>query len=162
MTALRPCKCCGETEHLETIREYDTDWTFTEGGQIARAASGAFAVQELDHVRCLICGTQAPLPTWNAQSDEHGADWSERRAATISAWEQYELAEKVVLDHLHAHTGERYGLLDLWPVPSVPPGETLAILEHLASVAPSGDQPGSIEGIVNSLAGRLRASEVTA
>lgn len=149
------CRCCGEVEHLELLEGYDEDWTFTEAGDVKRTETGAFAIEPVDVVRCPICVSEAPLVTWNGPSGMFNDFWRIRRRATIAAWKQHDMAAKVVLDHLRAHTGETFSIIDPWPVPSVDPAETLAILEGLAGLRSSGEQPVGIEGIVNSLAGRI-------
>lgn len=155
MSTFAPCRCCGETEHLELHDGYDEDWTFTPDGQVQRDKTGAFAVSMIDHVRCSICSTQAPVATWEGPSASFSRHWKIRRNTTVQAWGNHEDAERIVLQHVEANSGEKLGLLDRWPFKSTTPAEVLADIERANGLPSSGADPSSIEGIVNALAGRV-------
>ncbi len=153
MTKLSPCRCCGETEHLETHPAYQSDWAFTQDGQIKRTETGAFAIEDQDYVECSICGTEAPAYIWNLSL----ADWPARRAATIAAWADHAAAATIVTLHIEAHHGRRVEQMDAWSDTGVQvsAATVLAEIEKSYGLPLTGDSAFSVGGVVDCLAGRV-------
>lgn len=157
MTALKPCRFCGETEHLQIHPALDEDWTFNEDGSVKRAESGAFLVVSLDFVGCSICNAQAPIEIWNRPDGQ----WAMMRTATLAGWDLHDVAKKLVMDALEATTGRSVDhLLESWDKvsPRVPADQFVVVLEKQLGLSPAPlEYGGTVDGVVNHFAGRVTA-----
>lgn len=76
MTALAPCRFCGETEKLTTCDGAfpEQSWGVDENAEVLREASGepypdGDSRNTFDGVWCDLCGAGAPIHVWNASPD---------------------------------------------------------------------------------------------
>ena len=157
MFELSPCRCCGETDHLEVNTAFhDCDWVYTSDNRIKREANGAFSVEAVDYVECLICNTTAPRDHWNITN----ADWAARRAATLAAWHEAERVSEIVSLYLRKQFRKDPHPLDSWKKTGIR-ASAPTVLNRLEKAIGLPVTPkaklicSSVEDIVNGLAGRL-------
>lgn len=86
---LKPCRFCGEAEHLQVHPGYHCDndqFVWAEGAKIARGPTGEPLYQHDDGVECLVCNATAPRIMWQADTEALRG----MRAATLAAWPEYD------------------------------------------------------------------------
>jgi|GEM_PF-4760416 len=83
---LKPCRCCGETDHLQ-IDQGGAEMQFLFDGDIAivRDDKGEPVDFTDDMVQCRVCDAWAPAFFWNASPETAAA----ARLTTLAAWEEY-------------------------------------------------------------------------
>lgn len=89
MTALKPCRFCGETKLLQVDEGYycdDTQFVWDRDLNIVRAPTGEPAYRDDDGVHCLACDARAPRTVWQADDATNGT----MRLRTLEVWPEYD------------------------------------------------------------------------
>lgn len=87
LTDLKPCRCCGETEHLSVDpAASEMQFLFDENGAVIRDVKGEPVDFTDDTIHCRVCGVMAPAFFWNAEPDMAAT----ARLATLAAREEYD------------------------------------------------------------------------
>lgn len=87
LTDLKPCRCCGETEHLAVDPAgSEMQFLFDEDGAVLRDLKGEPVDFTDDTVHCRVCDAVAPAFFWNADPEMAAT----ARLATLAAWEEYD------------------------------------------------------------------------
>lgn len=84
---LKPCRCCGETEHLAVDEGgAEMQFLFDAAVAIVRDAKGEPVDFTDDMVQCRVCDAWAPAFYWNASPETAAM----ARLATLAAWDEYD------------------------------------------------------------------------
>ena len=89
MSALLPCRFCGETEHLQVHDAYHCDndqFTWDSDLNIIRGPTGEPAYRDDDGIEWLVCNASAPRTMWQADDVTNRT----MRLRTLEAWSEYD------------------------------------------------------------------------